>query len=251
VRPRLSYTIWFSQRTGSTVLCKALESAGIAGKPNEWLHTGDRDLLEHYKLDSYENLQAHLWHLGSTSNGVYGLKISFHEPYFRQLLDTFKRFPGCPQVEFPRAIAWEHAFPHSRHIFMTRRNKVRLAVSWWKAIKTQEWHREQGAAGPSVDLTDAYSYEAINHLYCEATMREAGIQEFFSEANIVPLTVIYEDFVQEYERTVKRVLGFLDSDTTSAMIAPPYYARTADKVSEDWVARFREERQRAWPSRGW
>ena len=82
-------------------------------------------------------------------------------------------------------------------------------------------------------------------------MREGGIQEFFSEANIVPLTVVYEDFVQEYERTVKRVLGFLELDTTSVVIAPPYYARTADKVSEDWVARFREERQRAWPSRGW
>jgi LPS sulfotransferase NodH len=251
VKPRLSYTIWFSQRTGSTVLCKALESTGIAGKPNEWLHTGDRDLLEHYQVDSYENLQAHLWHLGSTSNGVCGLKFSFHEPYFSQLLDTLGRFPGCPQDKFPRAVAWEHAFPHSRHIFMTRRNKVRLAVSWWKAIKTQEWHREQGGSGPSVDLTDAYSYEAINHLYCEATMREAGIQEFFSEANIVPLTVVYEDFVQEYERTVKRVLDFLDLDTTSVMIAPPYYARTADKVSEDWVARFREERQRAWPNRGW
>ena len=46
MKPRLSYTIWFSQRTGSTVLCKALESTGIAGKPNEWLYTGDGNLLD-------------------------------------------------------------------------------------------------------------------------------------------------------------------------------------------------------------
>jgi LPS sulfotransferase NodH len=233
------------------VLCKALESTGIAGKPNEWLHTGDRDLLEHYEVDSYEDLQAHLWRLGSTPNGVCGLKFSFGEPYFSQLLETLRRFPGCPQVKYPRATAWEHAFPHSRHIFMTRRNKVRLAVSWWKAIKTQEWHRQRGCVGPSVDLADAYSYEAIDHLYCEATMREAGIQEFFSEANIVPLTVIYEDFVQEYETTVRRILDYLELDATSAMIAPPHYARTADEISEDWVARFREERQRSWQTRGW
>gem|GEM_PF-4288901 len=29
MKPRSSYTIWFSQRTGSTLLCKALESTGI------------------------------------------------------------------------------------------------------------------------------------------------------------------------------------------------------------------------------
>jgi LPS sulfotransferase NodH len=82
-------------------------------------------------------------------------------------------------------------------------------------------------------------------------MREAGIQAFFSEAGIVPLTVVYEDFVQEYERTVKRILDYLELDTTSVTIAPPYYERTSDEISEIWVARFREERQQGWQNRGW
>ncbi|WP_342799609.1 Stf0 family sulfotransferase [Hyella patelloides] len=37
ITPKLSYTIWFSQRTGSTLLCRALESTGIAGNPSEWV----------------------------------------------------------------------------------------------------------------------------------------------------------------------------------------------------------------------
>ncbi len=36
MRPVKSYAIWFSQRTGSTLLCKTLESTGIAGKPEEF-----------------------------------------------------------------------------------------------------------------------------------------------------------------------------------------------------------------------
>ena len=36
MEPVLSYTLWFSQRNGSTVLAKGLESTGIAGIPNEW-----------------------------------------------------------------------------------------------------------------------------------------------------------------------------------------------------------------------
>ena len=82
-------------------------------------------------------------------------------------------------------------------------------------------------------------------------MREAGIQEFFSEGGIVPLTLVYEDFIQEYEETVKSVLDYLGLDSTSVTVAEPYYARLANDVSEDWVQRFREERQQGWEYRGW
>ena len=47
--PQLSYTIWFSQRTGSSLLCNALESTGVAGKPNEWL-IHKPDLLEDFAI---------------------------------------------------------------------------------------------------------------------------------------------------------------------------------------------------------
>lgn len=247
MEPNLSYTIWFSQRTGSTLLCKALEATGKAGNPAEWL----LNVLNDSYTWSDAELQQHLWRLGSTANGIFGLKHSFYEPHFSQLLETFRKFPGCPQHEKNRVRIWEHAFPNHRHLFMTRRNKVRLAVSWWKAIKAQEWHRVSGAPTRSVDLTDAYSFDAIDHLYCECSMREAGIQEFFSEGNIAPLTIVYEDFIQEYEKTVRMVLEFLGLDTIGVNILPPHYAQTADQLSEEWVQRFREERQRGWENKGW
>ncbi len=249
--PRLSYTItiWFSQRTGSTLLCEALESTGAAGKPGEWLLA--QNLLDHYHLNSYAELQKHLWNLGSTANRVFGLKLSFCEPDFSRVLEVLKNFPNCPR-QFNSCLAiWENAFPNGHHIFMTRRNKVRLAVSWWKAIKTQEWYRKQGADAQDVDLTDVYSFDAINHLYCESVMREAGIQELFSESNIIPLTIVYEDFVQEYEATIKRILSYLGIESNFPYIAPPYYTQLADKISEEWVEKFREERQRDWNNRGW
>jgi LPS sulfotransferase NodH len=82
-------------------------------------------------------------------------------------------------------------------------------------------------------------------------MREAGIQEFFSEGNIVPLTIVYEDFIQEYEKTVRMVLEFLELDTVNIKIPSPSLARTADDISEEWVQRFREEHQKGWENRGW
>lgn len=247
MKPKLSYTIWFTQRTGSTLLCKALEATHVAGFPNEWLYVWWKE----QQWDDPAELQLKLWEHGSTANGVFGVKHSFHEPGFAKLIEVFRQLPGCPPDEQNRVKIWEHAFPAHKHIFMTRRNKVRLAVSWWKAIKSQEWHRLSGAPPASVDLTDAYSFDAIYHLYSECSMREAGIQGFFSEGNIVPLTIVYEDFVQEYEKTVRKVLEFLDLDTMNISIPSPALAPTADAVSEEWTQRFREDCQQGWVNKGW
>lgn len=37
MKPRICYTVWFSQRNGSTLLCEGLTATGIAGKPAELL----------------------------------------------------------------------------------------------------------------------------------------------------------------------------------------------------------------------
>lgn len=246
MKPKQSYTIWFSQRTGSTLLCRALESTGIAGKPREWLTT-DGNLLDKYQLSSYEELQQRLWQLGTTPNGVFGVKTGAYNPYFKNLIDTFLQFPGSNSKLNNPVEVWQNAFPNCKHIYMTRRNKVRLAVSWWKAIQTQEWHRQRGQLPKSVDLQDKYSYEAIAHLFAECSMREAAIQEFFDNGSIVPHTVVYEDFILNYEATIKSVIDFLQLPNTGEVtISPPPLQQLADDVSEHWVQRFRQERQRGW-----
>ena len=63
-------------------------------------------------------------------------------------------------------------------------------------------------------------------------MREAGIQEFFSEGNISPFTLVYEDFIHEYEKTVRKVLEFLELDTMDIKIRAPSLARTA--IGPSW-----------------
>jgi LPS sulfotransferase NodH len=221
----------------------------MAGMPGEWLYK--EDLFKAYDKVSHAELQQHLWDIASTDNGVLGIKHSFYEPGFGNVLEVFKGFPGCQPTETNRVAIWENAFPNHRHIFMTRRNKLRLAVSWWKAIQSHEWHKRSGESSKSVDLSDAYSFEAIKHLYMEASMREAGIQEFFTEGNIAPLTIAYEDFIQSYEGTIRTLLDFLGLDHASVKICPPHFVPTADTISEQWTQRFREELQKDWTNKGW
>ena len=246
MKPKLSYTIWFSQRTGSTLLCRALQSLDVAGKPSEWLYASN--LLEKYQLKNYAELQQKLWQLGTTYNGIFGVKTGACEPYFSQIINTFRQFPDCNPKTDNRVEIWHNALPNCKHIYMTRRNKVRLAVSWWKAIQSQEWHREKGKLPNADELQDKYNFEAISHLFAECSMREAAIQEFFDEGSIVPLTIVYEDFILAYEQTIKDILGYLKlpSNVKNMSIPSPPLQRLADDVSEEWVQRFRKERQSGW-----
>ncbi|MFN8413534.1 MAG: Stf0 family sulfotransferase [Anaerolineales bacterium] len=250
MNPKLSYTIWFTQRTGSTLLYKAIESTGVAGIPREWFNCPP-DLLTTFKKKNYAELQDYLYKLGSTSNGVFGISHSFYKPHFNQLTETLHNFPAGGSAPSKRTVLWEQVFPNHRHIFMTRRNKVRLAASWWKAIQSGEWHVPTDQARTKVDLSDKYSFDAINHLYNECSMREAGIQEFFSEGDITPLTIVYEDFIQNYEGTVRALLNYLELDSKSVSITSPALTQLADDISEQWAQRFREERQNGWTNRGW
>ena len=82
-------------------------------------------------------------------------------------------------------------------------------------------------------------------------MREAGIQDLFTEGNIAPLNIFYEDFIQNYEQTIRTLLDYLELDSRSVTIAPPALTKTADTASEEWTQRFREERQNGWTNKGW
>jgi trehalose 2-sulfotransferase len=247
-RPTLSYTIWFSQRTGSTLLCRALESTGVAGRPGEHVEATIEQLYARHNARTPAELRSCVWNVASTSNGVLGLKYGMTERSFSAVLEAFGEIGGHDGT---RPGIWANTFPNGRHIFMTRRNKIRLAVSWWKAIQTQEWHRLRGVRPQAVDIADRYMPDAIDHLVAESVMREAAIQEFFAEGGIVPLTVTYEDFVSKYEDTVFDILGWLGLDTATATIAPPAYEQLSDAVSEDWVQRFRRDKQARWKNQAW
>ncbi|WP_308635513.1 Stf0 family sulfotransferase [Paenibacillus silvisoli] len=242
-KPKQSYTIWFSQRTGSTLLYKALQSTGVAGNPGELLHMCEPETAGMPEI-------VRIWEEGSTPNGVFGMKVSMYHANHEGWLAAFRRAFNIGE-DVPRSVVWETAFPNGKHIVMSRRNQVRLAVSWWRAIVSGEWHREHGQKPSNAEISGEYSFDAISHLLTETAMREAAIEDFLTEAGITPMTIVYEDFIANYERTVRDVLDYLGIDQEGVRIAEPYFDRIADEVAEQWVQRFREERQAGWTNRAW
>lgn len=248
------YTIWFSQRNGSSLLCEGLKSTGVLGKPDElFTIQPDEKLINKYKATDYQNLQDIIYNLGSSPNGVFGVKTNGPLKEDDPLIAELSKLPNVGKDTRSNYLVWESLFPNCKHIFLTRRNKVRQAVSWWKAIVTKEWHRKSGEQTPKLaeGLSEKYNFEAIKHLLIETTIRESKIQSFLEEGQQKAFTLVYEDFIKDFKGTILKIGEFLGEEIDEQQIESPYYAKLADDISEEWVERFRHEVQKDWLPKIW
>ena len=162
--PTRSYLIWFTPRTGSTLLCKGIEDTGRRGKPGEHLLiVNEGSLAAKYGVATYADLQQAIWDLGSSSNGVFGVKYALQNSVHQKILAELATFPDadgrCGEALF------QELFPNCRHLFLSRRHKIRQIVSWWKAIQDQLWHLQPGEEQTVTKqfFEDRYDLDALRH----------------------------------------------------------------------------------------
>ncbi|MCI4668159.1 MAG: Stf0 sulfotransferase family protein [Bacteroidia bacterium] len=242
-KPILTYRIWMTQRTGSTLLCKGLESTGIAGKPGEHFNLiHEKNLQEKYGVEGFEKLQQELWKVGSTPNGVFGMKLDQNGSIYPKWVKEVAELQGLASDTDNEAVFAE-LFPNCKHIYLTRRNKIRQAVSWWKAIKDEVWHLEQGQEFTDKEefYKENYVPAALDTLVRQTVRKEADIQEFFSSYGYEPLSIVYEDMIQNFEGTIKRIVDFLEIPYQKLDVGDMFYKVTATQKSEEWVEKFTEE----------
>lgn len=198
------YVIASVQRSGSTLLAKALEQAGF-GAPDEFFRVTD---------SKPRTARFQDW-TDSERNGYAGVKI--HQ-YQWQHHDLSSEIPRC--------------FPEARYIYLTRRNTVRQAVSLVRARQTGQWtSRDTARAEPRFDA------EAIRAAILETAAEESGWEDVFQSCRIKPLRIDYEELCSNYRMTLNAVGASLGAPWTDFEWPP--FERLADAVNEDWVHRMR------------
>jgi LPS sulfotransferase NodH len=284
VTPRASYLICATPRSGSTLLCDALEGTKIAGRPAEhfevlletgrprqprdyfqrsndpevWALLDDpefRDVLGEYggrysdhpasrdpawRPPDFEALVEEALREGTTENGVLGTKIMW--AYFRDFVRLARRTRGIEDVrpcEVPAAI-----LPNLRRfVWIQRRDTTRQAVSLWKALQTQQWRRDSDEDVGARGLR--FNFAAVNHLKLRIDEHNAAWQDFFDGCGVEPLRVVYEELVEDYERTVLRLLdGIGVAMPENFAVEEPRMKRQADELSEEWVRLYDERAAR-------
>lgn len=244
-----SYLVCGEVRSGSSLLCEALKNTGLAGRPEEYFWHGmeNDQFFEGWELDDYGEYVRRVVEATATANGVFGAKMM--GGYLRAFLERVGQSPAFAGQDVAAAAMMAALFPNLKHVWLTRRNKVRQAVSWWMAIQTNQWSSEQ-AYRP--EREPEYKFEAIDHLVDELVVREAAMQEYFDVCGVKPLVCVYEDFVDAYEETARMILDFLGVQAPGALVfGERRLKKQANARSEEWVQRYREEKQAGWWTKFW
>lgn len=283
-RPELSYLICATPRSGSTFLCAALERTGISGRPAEhfellletglprqprdyfqrsndpavWALLDDpefRDVLGDYggrfaehparqdprwRPPDFAHLLAEALEGGTTDNGVFATKIMW--AYFRDFVRLARRSgrKGLAPCEVPASV-----FPDlRRYVWIRREDTARQAVSLWKALQTQQWRRDSDDEARGAGLR--FSFAAVDHLKLRIDEHNDAWRGFFESCNTEAVEVVYEEFVEDYEGTIMRILREVGIPRPhDFVIERPGMKRQSDETSEEWVRMYHEgERER-------
>ena len=282
--PKASYLICATPRSGSTLLCDALEGTGIAGRPEEHfevlLETGQPRQPRDYFQRSND---PEVWALLDDPEfrdilGEYGGRYSEHParrdplwspPDFEGLLEVALRKGTTRNGVLGTKIMWAYFRDFVRLARRTRGpgdvRPCEVPGTVLPNLRRFVWIRRRDTTRQAVSLWKAlqtqqwrrdsdedvggqglrFSFAAVDHLKLRIDEHNAAWQAFFDGCGVEPLRVVYEDLIEDYEGTMLRLLEAIGIPIPENFaIEKPRMKRQADELSEEW-GRLYDERAAA------
>jgi trehalose 2-sulfotransferase len=268
IYPNRSYIVCSTQRSGSTYLCRLLASTRVAGDPQEYFearaetgappHPGyflaglprtgagirddarPTDAPRYSDLRAVDGWEAHLertFELGTTENGVFATKLMWNQlPDLEQHAAALPEFAGASRSELLDGL-----FGRPSYVWMRRLDKVRQAISLWRALQTRTWRLENpGADGDCPSLH--YSFDGIEHLRRRLSADDEAWGRFFLRYEIEPLELYYEtDVKPDPASAVARVLAHIEVDAPPSWRPEARMVRQSDGLNEAWYSTYHRD----------
>lgn len=275
-----SYLVCSSQRSGSTLVCEALKQSGVAGvpeeyfealrrsgrrrRPEEYFHgVDDPSILDHLGergVGESEQPRSPLWSRaaydrylewaidqGTGPNGVFGAKLMWN--YLGDFVGLLRNVPAYRDL--PLKDLFGEVFPDLTFVRVVRANKIRQAVSLWKAVQTATWSQSDSKdeSGPPYRefLSEQrpqlrFHYRAIDHLLNQLLRDEAMWDAFFEHVEIKPVLVLYENFAADPDTSTRNILERLGIEVPAGFEFEQRMKVQSDGLNDDWARRYSEIR---------
>jgi len=181
------YVILFAIRSGSSLLCNDLAKAGL-GTPTE-----------HFQGPSIPvgRAGAYVEDVVRASGSIFGTKIAWEQAFalLRRLADEGEHIP---------TFDLRHVFGGDvQAIRLSRRNKVRQAISAWRAATSGVWHVPTGSGLSSPEVP--YDPEAITEILQQLLLEDYLWERYLRAVDWNALTVFYEDFIEDRSEWIGRI----------------------------------------------
>ena len=172
-----------------------------------------------------------------TSNEVFGFKLmSWYLDDFLARLRETRAFGDAGTADLELL---QNAFPRLQFVHISRRHKLRQALSKARAVQTDLWKVQDGKTARREAEFDA---DLIERCLEDGAQQEKAWEGFFQRIGIDPFPVEYEKLCQDYEATIRAVFDFLEiSLPRRAPVGTPVTIRQADAISRAWEERFLAE----------
>jgi LPS sulfotransferase NodH len=225
-------------------VCDLLSGTGVAGRPREYFFDGDYShLFEEFSVSDFPDYLKAVVERTPTANGVFGVKFMYY--YLNDFIERVNRLPKYHARKLKSFEVMSSVFARPKYIWLTRRDKVRQSVSLMRAVQSGIWHTfEDDKAERQPVLSEEFLDRALQSL----VLQDSAWQEFFVEAGVTPLTLVYEDLVRSPEKAIQRICDYveiplqknwtIDQEKTSRKLA--------DATSEQFIQSYRDKRRSMW-----
>lgn len=237
MKPRLCYLVCATRRTGTNLLCHGLEDTKIAGYPGEYFEFHMRTRWGVLGIREYIN---RLLDESKTQNEVFGASIMWDR--FQEITEELKMYPQYKGITTRKLMA--DLFPNLKYVYLTRNDKVQQAVSFVKARQTNEWKKMvDGTVGKNplrkTSKKNKYDFMQIHHFVNELTAHDNRWKQFFYENKIKAYTIVYEEFIKNYEETIRGVISYLKITEAKQLTIPKSrLVKQFDSISDDWIRKY-------------
>ena len=243
--PERTLLVCTHPRSGSTLLGESIYSAGGLGCPLEYFHRGFRPALaERWQAPDLPTYIQAVYRHRTDPTGVLSVKLFWTdvEETIREKRHTDRNgidandSPGVAVLAHPRILeTLREIFPNPSFVHLSRRDRVRNAVSALVAEQTQRWRSLPGASPTSRAPDVTYDYERILRLMAHSDHCQSQWSDFFATNRITPFELTYEELISKGSEDLLAALG------NSRPPPVPRLRRQADARSESLVLRFLQE----------
>jgi LPS sulfotransferase NodH len=232
-----SYFVCATPRTGSSLLLGLLASTGLAGIPESYFRQPDEQLwADRWGIPGpvepafdYRAFSQAARAAGTTPNGVFGAKLMWGT--LDELVAKL-----APSTEGRDLAVLEAAFGPVRFVHLRREDELAQAVSWLRAEQTRTWR----AGDPDGTAAEPHYVESrITALLDTVAEHNAAWRAWFARYGITPHEITYEQLTADLTGTTRGVLTFLGLDPEAGRPIQPRHRRQADRLNEEWAARYR------------
>lgn len=251
-KPLRSIILCSHPRSGSTLLGEAMRFAGDLGCPLEYLHRGFRPrLAELWDQPALPGYIAEMHRRRTCANGTFAIKLFWQdieevacEAAPGQFPPPRSRMAGTMTPQDYRALAalLHDILPNPTYIHLTRRDRLRQAISSVIATQTGLWRAIPDVGRQSPVAEPTFDYDAILSAFAFGEHSHNHWQAYFAANSIMPETLIYEDFMGDYQSVTESLLRRLGSTATKA--PPARMQRQASATNEAFLLRFLAEHAR-------